>query len=107
MHVKKNDRVVVLTGKSKGETGTVLSVDRKALRAIVERVNMMKKHAKADPKKGVQAGILSREAPIPISNLMIVCPKCSKPSRMTVVRGDDGHRTRQCRRDGCRARIDK
>lgn len=107
MHVKKNDRVMVLSGKAKGETGNVLSVDRAAMRAIVERVNIVKKHAKADPKKGVQAGIIEREAPIAVSNLMVVCPRCSTPTRIAVVRDGDGRRARQCRRKGCGARIDK
>ena len=107
MHVKKNDRVIVLAGKSKGETGTVLSIDKTSLRAIVERVNMVKKHAQANPKKGVQAGIIEREAGIALSNLMVVCPKCGKPTRVGSVAGGDGRRARQCKRAGCLARIDK
>ena len=104
MHVKTKDLVVVLTGKAKGSRGTVLSVDRQKGRAIVERVNMMKKHTRANPTKGVQGGIVEREAPVDVSNLMLVCPQCSEPTRV-LVRVDGSRRVRTCRR--CDQPMDK
>jgi large subunit ribosomal protein L24 len=97
LHVKKNDQVLVLAGKDKGSRGRVLRVLSTDGKAIVERVNMIKRHTRPNPQKGVQGGILEREAPIQISNLMVICPECGKPSRLGRKRLEDGRGQRVCK----------
>lgn len=80
--IKKNDEVVVLSGKDRGKKGKVLRVLPTKGTAIVERVNFSKKHQRPNPQKNVKGGILEREAPIRLSNLMVVCPSCGEPSRL-------------------------
>jgi large subunit ribosomal protein L24 len=98
--VRKNDTVLVLAGKSKGRTGRVLRVFPAEGRAIVEGVNFVRKHTKANPQKNIKGGILEREAPVHASNLMVVCGECGKPSRMGRKTLDDGKKVRVCRRCG-------
>jgi len=98
--VKKNDQVLVTTGKDRGASGRVLRVLASEGKAIVERVNMIKRHTRPNPNKGVQGGILEREAPIQISNLKVICPECGKPSRMGRQRLDDGRGVRVCKNCG-------
>ncbi len=81
-NIRKNDEVVVLTGKDRGKTGKVLRVLPTKGTAIVERVNFSKKHQRPNPQKNVKGGILEREAPIRLSNLMVVCPSCSEPAKL-------------------------
>ena len=92
--VKKNDQVLVTTGKDRGARGRVLRVLATEGKAIVERVNMIKRHTRPNPNKGIQGGILEREAPIQISNLKVICPECGKPSRMGRRRLEDGRGVR-------------
>ena len=73
LHIKKGDTVMVITGESKGQKGRVLEVDREKSRAIVEGVNMVSKHTKPNAK-APQGGIIKKEAPIHISNLMLIDP---------------------------------
>jgi large subunit ribosomal protein L24 len=80
-HVKKNDTVMVIAGKDRGKRGKVLRVMKSQGTAVVERINFMKKHARANPQKNVKGGVLEREAPIRLTNLMVVCPSCSEASR--------------------------
>jgi large subunit ribosomal protein L24 len=100
LHVKRNDTVVVLTGKSKGRKGRVLRVFPAEGRAIVEGVNFVRKHTKANPQKNVQGGILERESPIDASNLMLICGECGKPARVGHKVLEDGKKARACRRCG-------
>jgi large subunit ribosomal protein L24 len=100
LKLKKNDQVVVLTGKDRGARGRVLRVLASQGKAIVERVNMVKRHTRANPNQGVQGGILEREAPIQVSNLMVICPECGKPSRLGSKRLEDGRGTRVCKHCG-------
>lgn len=81
LHIKKGDTVVVISGESKGQKGRVLTVNRDKDRAIVEGVNTVSKHTKPNAKSP-QGGILKKEAPIHISNLMIVDPASGKPTRI-------------------------
>jgi large subunit ribosomal protein L24 len=81
VHIKKGDSVIVITGESKGQKGRVLEVDRDNYRAIVEGVNMVSKHTKPN-SKAPQGGILKKEAPVHISNLMLVDPSSGKPTRV-------------------------
>ncbi|MDA8082880.1 MAG: 50S ribosomal protein L24 [Nitrospiraceae bacterium] len=94
LDIKKEDTVHVLTGKYKGKTGRVLNVDKGDGRVLVEKINIIKKHMKPN-KTYSQGGIIEREAPIQRSNVMLVCPKCGKPTKIgaTVVQGGEKHRT--------------
>jgi large subunit ribosomal protein L24 len=100
VNVKKNDQVLVTTGKDRGARGRVLRVLASEGKAVVERVNMIKRHTRPNPNKGVQGGILEREAPIQISNLKVICPECGKPSRMGRQRLEDGRGVRVCKNCG-------
>ena len=100
LHVRKNDTVVVLAGKDKGRKARVLRVYPSDGSAIVEGVNFMRKHTKANPQRNVKGGILEREAPVDASNLMVVCGECGKPARLGHKRLEDGKKVRTCRRCG-------
>jgi large subunit ribosomal protein L24 len=97
LSIKKNDQVLVTTGKNKGTRGRVLRVLAEKGKAVVERVNMIKRHTRPNPNKGIQGGILEREAPIQVSNLMVICPECGKPSRLGRKRLEDGRGVRVCK----------
>ena len=81
IHIKKGDSVMVITGESKGQKGRVLEVDRKKERAIVEGLNLISKHTKPN-SKAPQGGIVKKEAPINLSNLMLIDPASGKPTRI-------------------------
>ena len=81
LHIKKGDTVMVVTGESKGQKGRVLEVDREKSRAIIEGLNMISKHTKPNAK-APQGGIVKKEAPIHISNLMLIDPASGKPTRI-------------------------
>lgn len=91
--IRKGDTVVVIAGKERGKSGKVLSVHRGDGKVVVEKLNMIKRHTKPNQKVR-QGGILEREAPIAISNVMFLCPTTRKPTRLGLQRGDDGRRTR-------------
>ena len=98
MNVKKNDTVVVLSGKDKGKKGKVLSVDPKAGKVIVEKVNMVSRHTKPR-KQGEQGGIIRREIPMYASKVMRVCPKCGKATR-EAFKVENGAKVRVCKKCG-------
>jgi len=98
--IRRNDTVLVLAGKSKGRTGRVLRVFPGESRAIVEGVNFVRKHTKANPQKNIKGGILEREAPVDLSNLMPICGECGKPTRVGHKFLEDGKKVRSCRRCG-------
>jgi large subunit ribosomal protein L24 len=102
-HVKKNDMVMVTTGKSKGKTGKVLRINYKKDRLIVEKVNMVKKHVK--PSQKAKGGIMEMESSIHVSNVMIYCEKCSKAVRTGKKVLEDGKKVRYCKK--CDEVIDK
>jgi large subunit ribosomal protein L24 len=81
LHIKKGDTVMVITGESKGQKGRVLEIDRSKNRALVESINMVSKHTKPNAK-APQGGIIKKEAPIHLSNLMLVDPASGKPTRI-------------------------
>jgi large subunit ribosomal protein L24 len=97
LHVKKNDQVLVIAGKDRGVRGRVLRVLPGTRRAIVERVNMIKRHTRPNPQRGIQGGIVEREAPIEVSNLMVICTECGKPSRLGRKELNDGRKVRVCK----------
>jgi large subunit ribosomal protein L24 len=95
--IKKNDTVMVLTGKDKGKTGKVLSFGAGQSRVIVEGVNFVKKHVKKT-KEDQQGGILEKEAPIQISNLAVFCKKCSSGTKVGYSILKDGSKSRFCKK---------
>jgi large subunit ribosomal protein L24 len=97
-HIKKNDKVKVISGKNKGREGKVLKVDGDKMTAIVERINFVKRHTKPGTGAGQHGGIVEKEAGLKLSKLMVVCPKCAKPSRTGRRTLDDGTRVRYCKR---------
>ena len=111
MHVKSNDQVVVISGKDKGKKGKITAAFPKVGRVTVEGVNLVTKHQKA--RNAMQpGGIVKKELPIDASNVMLVCPKCGKATRIahkvTMVAGENGKQNRKmirvCKK--CNADID-
>jgi large subunit ribosomal protein L24 len=98
--IKKNDQVLVTAGKNRGARGRVLRVLAGSGRALVEHVNMIKRHTRPNPNKGVKGGILEREAPVQLSNLKLICPECGEPSRVGRKRLEDGRGVRLCKKCG-------
>jgi large subunit ribosomal protein L24 len=98
-HIKKGDTVIVITGNYKGQKGRVLEVIRKSDRAIVEGVNMIKKHTKPDAKNP-QGGIIEKESSIHISNLMLADPKTGTPTRIGRKIDDKGNLVRYSKKSG-------
>lgn len=98
--IKKGDEVLVIAGKDRGVRSKVLRVLAKEGKAIVERVNMVKKHERPNPQKQVQGGILEKEAPIELSNLMLIDPESGEPTRVGFKRLDDGRTVRVAKVSG-------
>lgn len=96
--IKKNDTVLVTGGKDKGVTGKVLFVIPREDRAIVEGVNFIKRHKRSKNPRAEPGGIIEKEAAIALSSLMLVCPKCSKPTRIGTRREESGVRIRVCKK---------
>ena len=97
MKVRKNDTVLVITGKDKGKRGKVRFAYPKDERVLVEGINFIKKHARARAAAR-QAGIIEQEAPIHVSNVMLLCSKCNHPTRVGFRFLEDGRKVRVCRR---------
>jgi len=101
MKIRREDEVIVISGKDKGKTGKVLRVDRKADKVFVEGLNMIKRHQRPNPANpNAQVGVIEREAGIHVSNVAILDPKDHKPTRITVRRDDTGRRMRVTKRSG-------
>ena len=100
VHVKTGDTVVILSGKDKGKKGKVLAVSPKEGKVIVEGCNMIKKHVK--PRRmGEQGGIVDAEGAMYASKVMLVCPKCGKPTRIAQKILADGTKARLCKNSDC------
>ena len=99
IHVKKDDQVIVISGKDKGTTGKVLKAVPETGRVYVEGVNIVKKHQKARTQTD-PSGIIEREGSVDASNVMIVCPKCGKATRVSAVVNADGSKDRVCKKCG-------
>ncbi|MFO7615746.1 MAG: 50S ribosomal protein L24 [Bacteroidales bacterium] len=97
--IKKGDTVIVIAGNSKGQQGRVLEVIRDKDRALVEGVNMLSKHTKAD-KNAPQGGIIKKEGPVHLSNLMLVDPTSGKPTRVGRRLSDKGKLVRFSKKSG-------
>ena len=119
MKVKQGDLVQVLSGKDRGKQGKILQALPRQRRVIIENLNIVKRHTKPQPirdssRMGGQTvtpgGVIEKPAPIPISNVMLVCPTCNRPTRvgMTVkeIKGGKVH-VRVCKRADCLQEIDK
>ena len=103
--IRKNDTVLVITGKDRGKRGRVLKVLPEKNRLIVEGMNVIKRHTRPNPQKNVKGGIVERESPLSVANVQLVCPECSNPTRVGRQRLDDGRRVRICRK--CKGVVDK
>jgi large subunit ribosomal protein L24 len=97
--IKKNDKVTILNGKEKGKIGSVLKIDPGKGYAVIEKVNIVKRHTRPGGSNA-QGGIIEKEAPINISNLMIICTKCTEPTRIGKKVLEDGSKVRVCRKCG-------
>jgi large subunit ribosomal protein L24 len=107
LKIHKGDQVKILSGKEAGKTGKVMRVDVEAGKVYIERLNMLKRHTKPHPKKNPQGGVIEREAPMDVSNVMVVCPACGQPTRVGYRLLDDGGKVRACRRANCGKDIDR
>jgi len=100
LKIRKNDTVVVISGKDKGKRGRVIEVLPKLSRVRVEGVSKIKRHTKPNPQKNVKGGIVERESPVHVSNVALIDPKSDKPTRVGVKVMADGTRVRVARRSG-------
>jgi large subunit ribosomal protein L24 len=119
MKVKKGDLVQILAGKDRGKQGRVLEARPSERRVIVENLNIAKRHTRPKPIKDssrmggtqvVPGGIMEKAAPIPVSNVMVVCPVCGNPTRVGMLEKEvkgEITRVRVCKREGCGQEIDK
>jgi len=97
-NIKKNDIVKILAGRDNGKTGKVLTIFPKKMKALVQGINMVKKHSRRQSNDQQQGGIVHKESLINISNLMIVCQKCSRPTRIGFNKLSDGTKVRICKK---------
>ncbi|MDT8419130.1 MAG: 50S ribosomal protein L24 [Desulfuromonadales bacterium] len=104
LHVKKNDMVKIIAGKEKGKTGKVLRVFPAKGRVVVESLNIVKRHTRPT-QLNPEGGIIEKEAPLSVSNVMLVCGSCNEPARTGVRRLDDGSKARYCKK--CNEIVDK
>lgn len=101
--IKKEDTVLVIAGKEKGKRGRVLSVVPLKSQLIIEKVNIIKRHMKPS-RKYSQGGIIEKEAPVHISNVILLCPKCNKSTRIANLVIESGKKVRMCKK--CKEVID-
>jgi large subunit ribosomal protein L24 len=105
LHIRRNDQVLVTRGKDRGKQGKVLRVIPSRNRAIVERINMIKRHTRPNPNQNIKGGLVEREASIHLSNLMVICGECSQAARSHHKTLADGRKVRICQK--CEGVIDK
>jgi len=103
IRIKKNDKVKILTGKDKGKIGKVLKIVKKTNRVVVENINVVKVHQRPT-QANPQGGIVDKSMPIDVSNLMVMCNSCVKPTRIGMKQLEDGKRVRICKK--CDQQID-
>ena len=103
--LRKGDQVRVISGRDRGKTGRVLSVNPRKNTVVVEHANIIKRHTRPNPAKNIKGGIVEKEGPINVSNVMIVCPSCGKHARIGHHALPDGTKARACRR--CGTTLDK
>jgi large subunit ribosomal protein L24 len=119
LKIKKGDIVHVLRGKDRGKEGRVIEALPKEGRVLVENINVIKRHQRPKPIQNasrmggasiIPGGIIEKPAPLPVSNVMVVCPTCRKPTRVATVSKtvkDKTVRVRVCKNEGCGQEIDK
>ena len=105
IQIRKNDQVKVIAGKDLNKTGRVLRVLRDKGRVVVEGVSFLKRHTRPNPQRQIKGGIVEREAPIHVSNVMIICGACGKATRIGHNVLADGKKVRICR--SCSSSLDK
>lgn len=98
--IVKNDIVQIIAGNNRGKKGKVLKVLPKKGRVVVEGVNFIKRHTKANPQGQRQGGILEKEAPVTLENVLVICDKCNKPTRIGTKVLEDRRKVRICRKCG-------
>ena len=98
--LRKGDQVRVMTGRDRGKTGRILSVNPQKRTVTVEHANIIKRHTRANPSKNIKGGIMEKEGPINISNVLLICASCNKHSRIGHKTMPDGTKIRVCRRCG-------
>ena len=103
--IRKNDNVLVITGKDRGKRGRVLRVLPDKNRLIIEGVNLIKRHTRPNPSKNIKGGVVSREASLHASNVQLVCPECGAQTRVGRKILGDGRKVRICRK--CEGVVDK
>jgi len=100
VQIRKNDQVKVISGKNLDKVGRVLRVMRDKNRVVVEGVSLLKRHTRANPSKNIKGGIVERESPIHVSNVMIMCGSCGQATRIGHSILSDGKKIRVCRKCG-------
>ena len=103
VRLKKNDLVEVTTGKEQGKTGKILKVIREKNQVVIEKVNLIKRHTRPSPTTG-QGGIVEKEAPVFVSKVRLICPKCATGTRVRMTRTGEGKKVRVCLK--CKELID-
>jgi large subunit ribosomal protein L24 len=103
VRLKQNDLVEVITGKEKGKTGKILRVIRDQNQVVIEKVNMIKRHTRPSPQSG-QGGIVEKEAPVNVSKVKLICPKCATATRIHMTTTGEGKKARVCLK--CKEMID-
>ncbi len=103
--IRRNDTVVVITGKDRGKRGRVLRVIPTKNRLVIEGINFVKRHTKPNPGRNVKGGIVEREAAVHASNVQLVCPECGDSTRVGRQVLEDGRKVRICRK--CDGVVDK
>ena len=96
-YLKRDDQVEIIAGKDKGRVGKILRIHRDSDRVVVEKINVVKRHTKPN-MANQQGGILEKEAPIHVSNVMLICPKCAKAVRVGRKILEDGSKVRVCKK---------
>jgi large subunit ribosomal protein L24 len=99
LHVKKDDTVIVITGKDKGKKGRIIAAYPRLNKVLVEGVNIVKRHSKPS-QQNPQGGIIEKEAPVHVSNVMLIDPKSNKPTRIGYKMLDNGKKVRVAKRSG-------
>ena len=103
--VRRNDTVIVITGKNRGKRGRVLKLLPERNRVVVEGVNLIKRHTRPNPSRNIKGGIVEREASLHASNLQLVCPECGAQTRIGRRLLGDGRKVRICRK--CEGVVDR